>query len=524
VLTDLLRRAAAIHGTREAIRHGDRARTYAEAFERACRLANVLIDAGVPTGARVATLGRNRLESIEEIYAIALGGFVRSPLYTQDPPDRQLFMMERVGASALVIDAEHWADLRPVLEASSLALRAVLVHDTDDPEGHALAYEPALMGAEVTDPEVEADQDWLHVVRFSAGTTGPPKPIAHTERAYRLIGTEMMMNLPILDELDTYLAISPYSHGSGNLVWPMVACGGRHVVMLQFDAGETLRLIEQERVTVMFGVPAIVQALCSHPDIATRDLSSLRCIIYGAAPFPEATVRLALDTFGPVLVQIYGQSEMPCATYLRTHEHERFLRTDDPRLRSAGRASYNSLVRIIGPDGATLGPHESGEIVVKADTTMLGIWGDEQATRDRFVGDGWLRTNDVGHLDQDGYLFVTDRLDDMIISGGFNVSPAEIENALMSHPAVTDAVVFGVPHDRWGQTPMGVVRLKDGAEVSPEAIVAWSRERVGPVKKLSYAIITNDPLPMNAAGKVLRRTAKQRWGDLVAPVNPGGEP
>lgn len=510
MLNDLLRRAASLHRDREAIRLDDEFRTFGQAYERACRLANALADAGVKPGDRVATLAKNRLESLEEMYAIALGGFVRSPLYSFDAPQRQASMLEKVEAAALIVDETEWRTLSPVLKSRGSVPGVVFVHDVTEPED-GVGYEAALANASDDDPMVTIDPDAIHVVRFSSGTTGTPKAIAHTERGYHLVGVELMLNFPPLDESTTYLAISPFSHGSGNMVWPLTACGGRQVLMKAFEPGDALRLIEEQSCTLLFVVPTIVRALCADPAANTADLSSVNCILYGASPFPQSLVRRALDVFGPVLVQCYGQSELPGVTFLRQGDHARFLEAGDRRLASAGRASANTFVRIVRPDGSPAEPGETGEIAAKSETMMAGFWHDDAATAARLTKDGWLRTGDVGYMDRDGYLFVTDRVDDLIISGGFNISPAEIEDALMDHPSVVEAVVFGVPDEKWGQTPMAVIRSLEGSAINGDALVEWTRQKVGATKKAAFVLVTNEPLPTNGAGKVLRRVAREKW-------------
>jgi len=318
-----------------------------------------------------------------------------------------------------------------------------------------------------------------------------------------------------IDETDAYLAVSPYSHGSGNLVWPFIARGASHVVINGFDAERALEQIEKHRCTTLFLVPTMIQRLLDSPHCRDADLSSIRRIIYGAAPIPQEMIKAALSVFGDTLYQTYGQSEIVPLTILTPRDHRADADGATGRLRSAGRPSPNSFVRIEGPDGAILPPGEVGEIVGSSPGAMQGIHGDAAASAARFTADGWIRTNDIGWMDEDGYLFVTDRKDDMIISGGFNIAPAEVEDALTRHPQVAEAVVFGAPHPQWGSSPVAVVRLHASATVGDLELIQWCQERIGSLKKPSRVIITAEPLPISSAGKLLRRVARDRYGALL---------
>lgn len=507
MFSDIFRRAVNQFGGRVAIRHDSRTLTYAQLWERSCRLANVLGSAGVAPGAVVCSLGRNRLESLEEITAGALGGHIRSPLYWQDTPERQVFMIKRVKASALIVDEEAWPPLKAALAQEQVKLKLVVVRDG--------SYEEALARSSPEDPCMRTDYDATYIIRFSAGTTGLPKPVAHSERGYHMANQELTLFGPGLDSSDVYLAVSPYSHGSGNLVWPCISYGAGHVVMQGFDADRALELIEQEKCTTLFLVPTMIQRLLSSPKCAQTDLSSIRRVIYGAAPIPPEMIKSAIAVFGDTLFQTYGQSEIVPLTVLTPSDHRADLNGRTGRLRSAGRPTPSAFVRIEDDAGNVLPRGEIGEIVGSSPGAMIGIFGDEQATADRFTRDGWIRTNDMGWMDEEGYLFVTDRKDDMIISGGFNIAPAEVEAALVAHPDVIEAVVFGAPHASWGSTPVAVVRLVQLSPLTESELISWCQQRIGSLKKPSRVIFSDEPLPISSAGKLLRRVAKANFLERV---------
>ena len=509
MFADLLRNAAKVNGSQIAIQTDDASLRYFELFERSCRLANALLDAGLEPGDRVSSLGRNQLASMEEVTGVALAGLVRSPLYMQDTAERQAFMIGRVGAKALIVDRECWEPLRKTLLAGNAMPKLVLVRGLDDDEQQALAYEAALDLASSADPGVPVAPDNLYIVRFSAGTTGMPKPIAHTARAYYDTNETVISKTDPLDPDDVYLAASPYSHGSGNMVWPFVRAGASHLVTEGgFDPQKALRLIQEYRCTTLFLVPTMIKRLLDCPDLEKTDLSSIRRIFYGAAPISPQIAKRARQVFGDVLCQLYGQSELVAIASLSPADHAR----EEPHiLNSAGKVFDNCEVRIESEDGSVLPVGEAGEIIARSTCVMAGIFDDTEATEARFTADGWLRTNDVGRLSKDGYLEIVDRKDDMIISGGFNIAPSEIEAAYYEHTEVEEVVAFGVPHLEWGSTPVVVIKLRDGSSATEESLLVWGAEKLGRVKKPSSAIVAEVPLPRNAAGKLLRGEARQRF-------------
>jgi acyl-CoA synthetase (AMP-forming)/AMP-acid ligase II len=508
-----LRNAARYRAGDEAVRLGERALTFADVYERSCRLAMIFADAGLRPGDRVSSLGRNRVESVEEATGVALGGFVRSPLYMHNTTSSHVYMMQRVGSRALIVDAEAWPALEVALAEAGLHLEAVLVRGGAAAgvvgSGSAVDYDTALAGSEAVDPGVEVDQRSVHIIRFSAGTTGQPKPIALSWHNWHAMGNEMLIVAPPFGRHDTELVISPYSHGSGNLLWPMISVGARQLILPKFEPEAALELIERERCSITFLVPTMIQLLVDHPTARQRDLRSLKTIYYGAAPLSEATLRRAIGLWGTGMFQLYGQSEAAPVTVLGPEHHD--LSAPTGKLATAGRATPNSSIRIEDPDGNILPPGKDGQVVITGPGQMMGIYGDDQATAARMTEDGWIRTGDVGRLDSDGFLTLMDRMEDVIISGGFNIWPAELEHALIEHPRVLEVVVFGVPHEKWGETPVAVVSVQDAEAIDSEALIAWCRERLGPVKKPSEVRVSTEPLPKNSAGKLLRREVRMSY-------------
>jgi acyl-CoA synthetase (AMP-forming)/AMP-acid ligase II len=514
----ILRTSARSYAGNVAVWHEGQEQTYAELFERTCRLTNALHDLGVQRGDRVALLGANGRETVEQVAGIAFGGFVRTGLYTHQTGEVNAFLLELTSARVLIAAAALLPELQPHLAALP-ALEHVIVYDGAAPVG-TLAYEELLAASSVEDHGVEQEPDEVHVIRFSAGTTGRPKGIFHTVGNWLAIGDEYRWVTPQIDERDRYLAVGPLTHAAVIFLWPMLQVGGRIVVARAFEPGRALQLIEEQRITFTLMVPTMIQVLVAHPDASTRDLSSLRCLNYAASPISETTATKAVDLLGPVLFQMYGQSEAVPITMLLAHQH---LPHGSGRergwLRSVGRPTPNTRITIVDEQGRPVPAGEIGEVAVRTPGQMSGLWGDPDGTAQRTLPDGSILTRDMGRVDAEGFLFLADRKEDMIISGGYNIWPAELENAIAAHPAVGEVCVVGVPHEKWGETPKAIVVLVPGATLDPEELVAFTRERVGAVKKVTSVEIVAE-LPKSGVGKVLRREVRDRyWVDRDARVS-----
>jgi acyl-CoA synthetase (AMP-forming)/AMP-acid ligase II len=436
----------------------------------------------------VAVLGPNGPQTVEQVAGLALGGFVRTALYAHQTAEVNGYLIDMVGARALIVH-ESLAD------GLERAAEHVIVYGDGD-------YGRLLENASAAEPRVAHRPGDIHVVRFSAGTTGKPKGIVHTTAAWLRGGDEFRWVTPRMDERDGYLAAGPLTHAAVVFLWPTLQVGGRIVVMEAFEPGRALELIETQRPTLTLMVPTMIQALVEHPDATARDLSSMRALTYAAAPISEPTMLRAIELLGEdVLHQWYAQSEAWPLTMLLPHQHR-----DHPG--SVGRPTPNTVLRIVDEDGRELPPGEVGEVAVSTPGQMKELFNDPETTAARTLPDGLLLTRDMGYLDEQGFVFLVDRKEDMIISGGFNIWPAELEQALATHPAVVEACVVGVPHERWGETPKAVVVLR--AEASEQELIDHCRARVGSVKKITSVEVV-DELPRSALGKVLRRQVRERY-------------
>jgi acyl-CoA synthetase (AMP-forming)/AMP-acid ligase II len=508
----ILRQAVSRHPHAVAVWCEGREQSYGALFERSCRVAQGLASLGLSPGDRVAMLGPNSFHTAEQMAGIALGGFVRAGLYAHESGEVNAYLISLVEARVLIVHADVYASLSSALIDSG-CLKHVVIYGGAATPG-TIAYESWLAAQAAADPMILQSPEDIHVIRFSAGTTGRPKGIAHTVAGWLAIGDQYRWVTPMLDDRAVYLAAGQLTHAAVVFFWPILQMGGRIVVMPKFDAGQALELIENQHVTVTLVVPTMIRAMVEHQDVVARDVSSLRCLNYAASPIAPETLARAVEVFGEVLFQMYAQSEVVPATMLLPHQHlPHGDRVQRRRTASVGRPTPNTEVRIVDEYRTALPPGEVGEIAVRSPSAMQCLWNDPEGTKKRFLPDGSVLTRDVGYLDEEGFLHLVDRKDDMIISGGYNIWPAQLEQAIAQHPAVADVSVVAAPHQRWGETPVAVVVLKDDAVVDADEIIDLTRDAVGSVKKVTEVHFV-DALPRSALGKVLRRELRERfWPD-----------
>lgn len=502
----LIQAAASRYADKVAVWCDGNTQTYAELLERGSRLANALAALGLAPGDRVAMLSANAFETPEQIVGISLGGFVRAGVYSHETGAVNSYLLGLVDARALLVNASLVEAIRPHL-AELPALEHVLVFGGEVPDG-LLDYEQVLAGAVGATPQVRTAPDDLHVIRFSAGTTGRPKGIVHTVGQWMANDDEYRWVTPQLDARDAYLAVGQLTHAAALWFWPLLSVGGRILVVPAFNPEKALQVIEEQKATVTLMVPTMIQAMLAVSDIEKYDLSSLRCLNYAASPISESTMAKAQAAFGPVLYQLYAQSECITVTMLQPHEHRPDGTPEERRLmRSVGRPTPHTTITVVDEDGNPVPTGTVGEIAVKGRGGMLGIWKDPEGTAARQLADGSILTRDMGHVDAQGYVFLADRKEDLIISGGYNVWPAELENVIDAMPGVRAVCVVGIPHPKWGETPQAHVVLAPGATLTEDEIIAHTRSELGPVKKVTSVVFV-DALPQSGVGKVLRRVLR----------------
>lgn len=507
----MLRKAGRFHADDLAVWMDGAELSYGEVYRRSCRLVNALHDLGLEIGDRVATLGPNTLWSLEEIAGLALGGCCRVPLHYRNTLELHRYMLELTGARVLVTDPIRYAEIKPHLDGLP-DLEHVIVHESDGADG-VLDYEELLRAASDEDRNANVTPDDLLHMAFTSGTTGRPKATVQTHGRWLRVTAENLVMIPKIDSTDKYLAAGPLSHAASTFIFAVIAAGAGVVVMPQYDAARAAELIEQHRITLTAIVPTMVQFLTQEPSARTRDLSSLRVIFASGSPITERTLRDAREVLGDVLYLGFGQSEGIPATCLTPAEIARGLDGEDPTmLKTAGRPVPSAMVKILDDNGVELPAGEIGEIAMDTPGNMKEFWRQPEETAKRFTPDGFILTRDIGYMDERGYLFLADRKEDMIISGGFNIWPAELENAIALHPAVKEVSVIGIAHERWGESPRAVVVLHSGQDATEEEIITWCRDRVGSMKKPTSVVFHEGPLPKSPTGKVLRRVLREEQG------------
>ncbi|HOB14806.1 MAG TPA: long-chain-fatty-acid--CoA ligase [Novosphingobium sp.] len=491
---DLLDVTCAAYGDAPALGGRTDALSFQDLDAVVSRIASALHQEAA-TGDRIAILGRNSPEQVALLLAVLRAGMTALPINWRLAPAEVAYILRHSGARLLFADEAFCPAIRALDEA-----QAMTVHSLD---GASFA---AWHGACCTSTAMPAiGRDDLALLMYTSGTTGLPKGVMLTHGnvldSLMIMGEEPLH----LGPADVVYAPAPMFHITGiGPVLRAVQTGARLIVSGLFDPDAAVRIMAHERVTYTTLAPAMIQACLAAPSLAQAPLTALRTIVYGGSPISPDTLREARAKIGCEFVQCYGLTETTGPiTVLTPDDHH----PDRDLLLSCGRPPAGIAVRIEGPDGAVLPVGETGEIVVSGPIVMQGYADDPDATG-RTIAAGWLRSGDAGYLDADGYLFIRDRVKDMIVSGGENIYPVEVENALAAHPSVNDVAVIGVPDPRWGETVMAVI-VPAKPDADPEEIMAFCRSRIA-AYKCPRRIAMVDALPRNAAGKVLRR-------DLRAP-------
>jgi acyl-CoA synthetase (AMP-forming)/AMP-acid ligase II len=497
-VTSLMRQAAALNRDNVALITEDRTLTFAQTWARGVRLANGLRALGVQPGDRVAGLEDNVVGCVDLYLGCAIAGAVRVPLYPRNSREAHRSMLAGTDCAVLISDVAY-ADSVAGLDTEVSSLQRILIRDLD--------YEPWLAAQDETDPMVAISDDHWFIIRHSAGTTGTPKGVAYTQHDWVLNCRNWAYSLERMHRGSVVGHAGPISHASGYLFLPAWLAGAANLVFGAFEPAKVIRMMLEHGMSHAFASPSLLAALARHPDAPGADWRKLRSIMVGGAPITDATAREARQVFGDVLFQGYGQTEAVPLAVMGPQEWFADVPGSTPQ-RAAGRVAPYAQVEIRDENGTTLPIGQHGEIVGRVEGQMHGYWGDEELSKTRLV-DGWVYTRDVGWLDHNGYLYVLDRLDDMIISGGFNIWPAELETVIADLPGVLEVAVFGIPHQRFGETPMAVVTITPSATLTAEQVIAACAERLGSYKKPTVVEFTTDALPKSVVGKLLRKQLRE---------------
>jgi acyl-CoA synthetase (AMP-forming)/AMP-acid ligase II len=481
--------------------------TYAQTLTRVRRLAAALAGLGIGRGDRVAALDTNSHRYLEAYYAAATLGATFVPINYRAKAPELRHMLHTAGAATVFVGRRYASALQGLLPELP-EIRHVIGFDTA--AGAGLTVDALIAGAPGEQEESEIDDDETTILMYTSGTTALPKGVLLTHHDFTtyVCGTvEMADGTP----RGTALVCVPLYHIAGATAIMTTLFAGRRLVMMpQFDASSWLRLVEEERVTHAFLVPTMVKQLLDAPDFARRDLASLESLSYGGAAMPLPVVRRAIEMFPPTVgfVNAFGQTETTSTLTILGPEDHRVsgspaeIETKLRRLTSIGRPLPDVELKVVDDTGATLPGGAVGEILVRTPRVMKGYAGDEAAGG--VTADGWLHTRDMGWIDEAGYVFLAGRKDDMIIRGGENIAPAEVEATLQLHPAVEEAAVVGLPDVEWGQRVAAAVVLRPGARASTEDLAEFCRTRLASFKKPEVVRVFS-ALPKNPMGKILRR-------------------
>ena len=515
-LTRALTRARRIAADRTALIFADRRKTWAEFETRVASLAGALRRLGLAAGDRVILLGHSSDRFLETFYAAQWAGGVIAPLSTRATAGELDYLFGDLDAKLFIAgdgfeaDAARW-------RAANAGAPVVHMGETGAPDGF-LDYETILREAEsIADAGRRGDD--TAAIFYTGGTTGRPKGVMLTHTNIVSNALNGLHHLSLSEGLVNLHAGPLYHVAAASRIAHVSLLAGTHVVIPRFTVEAALETISRHRVQMVSMVPTMMSLIAHHPNLARYDLSSLRMISYGASPMPEALIAELMEKLPHVaFAQAYGMTELsPACTFLEAKHHTR-----DPKqahlLRSAGRPTIGCDVRIVGPDDRELPLGEIGEIVAAGPIVMKGYWRQPEATAEALRG-GYMHTGDLGYMDAEGFVYVVDRLKDVIVSGGENVSSIEVENAISLHPAVRACAVIGVPDELWGEAVHAEVVLRDGASASEAELIAWARQRLAHFKA-PRSIGFRQDMPMSGANKILKsELRKPYWAGRARAVN-----
>jgi len=513
--TDFLMIASSIVPDRPAIIFEGKKFTFGQLNERSNRLAHALTKLGIKKGDIVAILQVNCNQYLETYYAVAKLGVIFAPLNFRAKADELTYMLNNCEARILLV-GERYLDMVQTMRPNLPKVEQYV--SIDKKVDGMLYYEDLLAKASPEDVFSEIDDNDVTMLMYTAGTTGRPKGVPLTHNSFV---TYMLSNVtPVDPEIEeTNLLTVPLYHVAGAQAVLAATYGGRTLAMMrQFEVKEWMKTVEQTRANRAMLVPTMLKRVIDDPEFSNHDLSCLKVITYGAASMPFEVIKKAIDVFpGVMFINAFGQTETASTITALGPEDHVISGTEEQKQKklkrlqcSIGKPMDDVQIRIVDESGKELPTGEVGEIIAKGPRVMSGYWKDPEKTAKALKG-GWLHTGDKGYMDDEGYIYLAGRGDDMIIRGGENISPEEVENVLYSHPAIEEAAVIAVPSVEWGQEPKAVVVLKKGQKASPEELIEFCRQKLSSFKRPRYVVFVNE-LPRTSTGKVLKRVLREQHG------------
>ncbi|KQX95778.1 acyl-CoA synthetase [Variovorax sp. Root473] len=515
-LTQALSRAVQTRARHTATIYQDRKRSWSEVGARVPRLAAGLCQLGLKPGDRLAVLAFNSDNYIELFFAAAWANLVIVPLNTRWAVPENVYSLNDAGCHGLIVD-DGFADQVPALLKGHAMQHVVHMGDQPTPAGMH-AYEGLITQSEPMADACGRD-DQLCGIYYTGGTTGHPKGVMLSHTNFIAASINWIATLHFSDQT-TYMHSAGLFHLAGSSpAFALTLAGGTHVCLPKFDAQLAFEAIQTHRINYVLFVPTMINMLLNHPDFDRYDLTSVRYCEYGASPIPDSVLATAIAKLPSwEFIQGYGMTETAALTVSLPWRYHFDGEHGPHKRKAAGRAAYGVDVKIVDPEGNELPRGTSGEIAVRGPQVMLGYWNKPDATA-AAIRDGWMHTGDGAWMDEDGFIYIVDRVKDMIISGGENIYSREVENAVHAHPAVKECAVIGIPDEKWGEAVLAVISLKDAHEVTEQEIIEHCRALIANYKcprKVQFL----DALPLSGAGKIMKNVLREPyWKGSTRSVN-----
>ena len=508
---DLYDRCVQFYGENTAIIYGSDRYTYDDMGYNAACLVTAFQQLGLKKGDNIAFMMANCPEYIFCEHAVAKAGCIRVPLAVLLSSTDHIYMMNQAECIALVYHERMASRVMAMIPNLESVKHFICISDNPGSValGHLCLQSLLRENGPNYQPVTVAPEDLVGIY-YTGGTTGKPKGVMLSHRAWVYTVLIEMLEFGFGWE-ETFAYLTPLTHAGGCLMLPVLLRKGKCVILDHFDPRLLLETVEREKITATFLVPTMIYILLDFPDLNKYDLRSLRNIIYGASAIAPDRLKQAMNTFGPIMTQLFGQTEAPmCISALSREEH---VLSDPDREKmifsSAGRPTFHAEVKIVDENGNPVATGQSGEVTVRCANMMHGYFKNPQATAET-IKDGWLHTGDIAKQDEEGFLYIVDRKKDMIISGGFNIFPREIEDVLFEHPAVKGAAVVGVPHEKWGEEVKAIVVLHEGISATEEELIQFVKDRKGSL--LSPKTIEFwDEIPLTNLGKLDKKAIRSRY-------------